>query len=195
MIADHAARVFRAKPTADSLSMDPSDGGGWCECPDCAKLGSVSTRVAILANVAAESANGLDLGPKYVGLYAYNQHAAPPAVDIHPNVIPSATTAFIGGGLSYDEVVRGWQAKGATMGTYDYLSVVAWDWNLPRGGAAHDSPTSRACCPRSTAWASGSTTPRPATAGGRAGSGTTWPAASSGTSARPNSRPRSSTTS
>ena len=135
LIADHAARVFRANPTADSLSMDPSDGGGWCECPDCARLGSVSTRVAMLANIAAESANGLDLGPKYVGLYAYNQHAAPPAIKVHPNVIPSATTAFIGGGLSYDEVVRGWQAQGATMGTYDYLSVVAWDWNLPRGGA------------------------------------------------------------
>jgi hypothetical protein len=69
-------------------------------------------------------------------MYAYNQHAAPPKGRVHPNVIPSATTAFIGGGLTFDQVVAGWQARGATMGVYDYLSVVDWDWNLPRGGAA-----------------------------------------------------------
>ena len=31
-----------------------------------------------------------------------------------------------------DQVVQGWQAMDATMGCYDYLSVIAWDWNLPR---------------------------------------------------------------
>src|SRR5688500_10291371 len=68
-------------------------------------------------------------------MYAYNQHSAPPRVKVHPNVIPSATTAFIGGGFTFDQVVSGWQAQGASMGVYDYLSVVGWDWNLPRGGA------------------------------------------------------------
>jgi hypothetical protein len=136
LVADHAARTLRANPAADSVSLDPSDGGGWCECPECRRMGSVSDRVATLANEAAAAANGLGLGPKYVGVYAYNLHAAPPAVRVHPNVIPSATTAFIGGGLSFDQVVAGWQRQGATMGVYDYLSVVDWDWNLPRGGAA-----------------------------------------------------------
>jgi len=33
-------------------------------------------------------------------------------------------------------VLTGWQKQGATMGVYDYFSVVDWDWNLPRGGGA-----------------------------------------------------------
>jgi hypothetical protein len=136
LVADHAVRVFQANPKADSISMDPSDGGGWCECDECKKLGAVSDRVVTLANEVAEASNGLGLRPKYVGMYAYNQHATPPRMKVHPNVIPSATTAFIGGGLSFDQVVTGWQKQGATMGVYDYLSVVDWDWNLPRGGAA-----------------------------------------------------------
>jgi hypothetical protein len=121
--------------------MEPSDGGGWCECEECAKLGSPSDRALTLANEVAEAINRMGLGPKYVGMYAYNQHAAPPHVRVHPNVIVSATTAFITGGLTFDSVIAGWQAQGATLGVYDYLSVVDWDWNLPRGGAG--SKTSR----------------------------------------------------
>ena len=45
LVAAHAVREFTAHPERDSISMDPSDGGGWCECPDCVRLGSVSNRV------------------------------------------------------------------------------------------------------------------------------------------------------
>ena len=136
LVVAHARRVFEKNPQADSISMDPSDGGGWCECSDCAEVGSVSNRVVMLANEVAAAINQLDLGPKYVGMYAYNRHAAPPTLRVHPRVIPSATTAFIGGGYTFDQVVEGWQAQGATLGVYDYLSVVDWDWNLPRGAKA-----------------------------------------------------------
>jgi len=134
LVVAHAVRTFTASPQLASISMDPSDGGNWCECDACAKLGGVSNRVVLLANEVATGINGLGLGAKYVGMYAYNKHSAPPTIKVHPNVIPSATTAFIGGGFTFDQVVRGWQAQGATMGVYDYLSVVDWDWNLPRGG-------------------------------------------------------------
>jgi hypothetical protein len=135
LVVEHAVRTVRANPRLDSISMDPSDGGNWCECDECAKIGSVSNRVVTLANEVAVGINQLDMGPKYVGMYAYNKHSAPPTIKVHPQVIPSATTAFIGGGFTFDQVVAGWQAQGATMGVYDYLSVVDWDWNLPRGGS------------------------------------------------------------
>ncbi len=131
-----AVAQFKKTPQQDSISMDPSDGGGWCECDACAHLGSVSDRVVTLANEVAVAINALGLGAKYVGHYAYNQHSAPPHIRVDPHVIPSATTAFITGGFTFDQVLKGWQAQGATMGVYDYLSVVDWDWNLPRGGAA-----------------------------------------------------------
>jgi hypothetical protein len=135
LVADHAVRYFRKNPAADSISMDPSDGGNWCECENCSKL-SVSDRVVMLANDVAAAINQLGLGEKYVGMYAYNQHSAPPTIRVHPNVIPSATTGFIGGGYTFEQVVSGWQAQGARLGCYDYLSVVDWDWNLPRGCSA-----------------------------------------------------------
>jgi hypothetical protein len=136
LVADHAARAVKANPALDSLSMDPSDGDNWCECAPCAALGSVSNRVLTLANEAARAMNEAGAGPKYVGTYAYNRHSAPPSVQAHPNVIVSATTAFIGGGFTFDQVVDGWKGRGATIGVYDYLSVVDWDWNLPRGAKA-----------------------------------------------------------
>lgn len=134
LVVDHAVRTLRANPSLDSVSMDPSDGGNWCECEPCARMGSVSDRVLTLANEVAAAINDLGLGPKYVGMYAYNFHSTPPKGRAHPNVIVSATTAFIGGGFTFDQVLEGWKAKGATMGVYDYLSVIDWDWNLPRGG-------------------------------------------------------------
>ena len=134
-VVEWAVAQFKKNPQQDSISMDPSDGGGWCECDACAQLGGVSDRVVTLANEVAIAINALGLGAKYVGHYAYNQHCAPPRIRVDPHVIPSATTAFITGGFTFDGVLTGWQKQGATMGVYDYLSVVDWDWNLPRGGA------------------------------------------------------------
>lgn len=99
LVVSWAVERIKADPALDSLSMDPSDGGGWCECGPCAEIGSISNRVVTLANEVAEAINNLDLGPKYVGLYAYNLHSAPPTGRVHPRVVPSATTAFITGGL------------------------------------------------------------------------------------------------
>jgi hypothetical protein len=136
LVVNWAVAQFKANPQLDSISMDPSDGGGWCECADCARFNRISDRVVTLANEVATAINELGIGSKYVGLYAYNHHCAPPTQRVHPNVIPSATTAFITGGFTFDLVLKGWQAQGATMGVYDYLSVVDWDWNLPRGATA-----------------------------------------------------------
>ncbi len=136
LVVAHAVRFFQDHPKADSISLEPSDGGGWCECAECARMGSVSDRVVTLAGDAAQAVNGLGLGPKCVGIYAYNEHCAPPHVAVHPNVIPSVTTAFLREGLTFDQIVDGYRAKGTTLGVYDYLSVVDWDWNLPRGAKA-----------------------------------------------------------
>ncbi len=131
LVVEHAVRQVRARPELDSISMDPSDGNLWCECDACARMGSVSDRVVTLANEVAAAVNDLGLGEKYVGMYAYNRHSPPPAVDVHPKVIVSSTTAFLRGGLTQEQIIDGWQARGATMGIYDYFSVIAWDWNLP----------------------------------------------------------------
>ncbi len=130
LVVEHAKRT--AAPGTDSISMDPSDGGGWCQCAECEAMGSVSNRVLTLANEVAAGINSLGRGDIYVGMYAYSHHCAPPTIDVHPKVIVSATTGFLTGGYTFEQVVEGWQARGATMGVYAYFTVVAFDHSLPR---------------------------------------------------------------
>ena len=132
LVVAHAVRVFTANPALDSISLDPSDGAGWCECADCAAVGSVSDRVITLANDVAEAINDLGLGPKYVGTYAYNQHSPPPSIKVHPRVVASIATSFIRGGYTIEELVEGWQAQEAVIGIRDYHDVFPWSHDLPR---------------------------------------------------------------
>lgn len=148
LVVDHVVRTIKASPGLDSVSMDPSDGGNWCTCEACQAMGSPSDRALTLANEVAHAINELGLGDKYVGMYAYNEHSPPPKVIADPHVIISVTTAFLRGGFSFDQIIEGWQAQGATTGVYDYLSVVAWDWNLPGGGKAAQLAAVRESIPR-----------------------------------------------
>jgi hypothetical protein len=133
----YALQFFEKNPEADSVSVDPSDGGHWCECADCVKMGPPNDRATILANTVAEGVTK-KLGPnRYVGMYAYNYHSEPPSVKVHPNVIISVATAFIKGGLKLDDLISGWAARGATLGIREYYSVNTWDRDLP--GAARGS--------------------------------------------------------
>ncbi len=131
-----ALAKFAADPTLDSVSMDPSDGGGWCECDACKKLGTVSDQALTLANEVAAAVNEKYPG-NLVGIYAYNYHSPPPTIKVHPQVVVSAATAFIKGGQTIDEIISGWADHGATLGIREYYSVNTWDRDQPahaRGG-------------------------------------------------------------
>lgn len=129
---DHFART----PGLDSVSVDPSDGGGWCECPQCKALGSVSDRALTLANDVAAAVTAKH-GQKLIGMYAYSQHSPPPTIKVHPNVVISVATSFITGGYSVDQLMDGWHKQGATLGVREYYAVSTWDRDLP--GAARGS--------------------------------------------------------
>jgi len=136
LICNYAVQQFDKNPDMDCISMDPSDGGNWCECKQCAALGSVSDQAVTLANAVAEAINKKH-NDKYVGMYAYNYHSPSPGIEVHPNVIISCATAFIKGGLTLDEIIKGWSDKGATIGVREYYSVNTWSRDMPgraRGG-------------------------------------------------------------
>lgn len=132
LVVGDAVQGLKAQPDRDSISMDPSDGGGWCECDACRAMGSPSDRALTLANDVAAAINDLGLGEKYVGMYAYNDHSPPPSIKAHPNVVISVATSFIRGGYSIEELVSGWQAQDAVVGIRDYHDVFAWSHDLPR---------------------------------------------------------------
>ncbi len=130
LVVDYAIKYFEQNPDADSISMEPSDGGGWCECENCARMGSISDRALTLANEVAEAVSK-KFGNKYVGMYAYNLHSPPPTIKVHPNVIISVATAFIRGGYTVDQLIEGWAKKGAMIGIREYYGVNVWDRDLP----------------------------------------------------------------
>lgn len=136
LVLANALRHMAENPLLDSISLDPSDGGGWCECEACAKMGSVSDRVVTLANEVAAVLNAKYPG-KIVGIYAYAYHSPPPHVRVHPQVVVSVATAFLRGGTTLDESLAAWLAQGARLGIREYYSVNVWDRDLPgaaRGG-------------------------------------------------------------
>ncbi|MHC4641351.1 MAG: DUF4838 domain-containing protein, partial [Planctomycetota bacterium] len=130
LVANHAIKYFENDPDRDSISMDPSDGGNWCQCDKCAALGSISDRALTLANQVARAIES-KFENKYVGMYAYNYHSPPPSIRVHPNVIISIATAFIKGGYTLDELIAGWSKQGATIGMREYYAVFPWDHDLP----------------------------------------------------------------
>ncbi len=136
LVVKDALEQFEKDPTRDSISCDPSDGGGWCECVECAKIGSVSDRALMLANDVAEAVNASKPG-RLIGMYAYSEHSPPPGFQAHPQVVISVATGFIRGGYTVDQLISGWQVKAKILGIREYYSVNTWDRDLPgaaRGG-------------------------------------------------------------
>ncbi|MHC4880326.1 MAG: DUF4838 domain-containing protein [Planctomycetota bacterium] len=136
LVVRDAVRQIEEEPGRDSVSLDPSDGGSWCECQACLEMGSISDRVIILANAAAEAINDLGHGEKYVGTYAYNYHSPPPTVKVHPNVVVSLATAFIKGDQTFDEMLTGWSRKADLIGIREYYGLPVWHQSMPGTGKA-----------------------------------------------------------
>ena len=130
LVVSDALKQLADKSDRQSVSLEPADGGGWCECKECKKMGSVSDRVVTLANDVAAAIEKKH-PDKYVGIYAYNQHSPPPTVKVHPRVVVQVATAFIQGGHSVDQLMTGWQKQNATIGVREYYSVNTWDRDLP----------------------------------------------------------------
>jgi len=138
LIVDNRLAELERNPEVESVSIDPSDGGGWSESPEAAAMGSISDQMVTLGNeVAAAIVDRFGEG-KYVGFYAYNEHSPPPSIQIHPNVIVSIATSFIRGGYTVDDLIRGWANRGATIGVREYYSVYVWDRDLPGRASGSD---------------------------------------------------------
>ncbi len=127
---EYARRFFRDNPDATVVSLSPNDGGGYCECPKCEALGSISDRTLIFANQVADAIRD-EFPGKYVAFYAYYLNAPPPTVDGRDNVIVYIATRFITGGYTFEQLVEGWSKHVKHLGIRDYYSVLPWNWGLP----------------------------------------------------------------
>jgi hypothetical protein len=144
LVQGYAVRQFEADTRLRAVSLEPSDGGGWEGCPGDASIGSPSNRAVTLANAVASKINSGQGPARFVGMYAYNQHAEPPTLPVHSNVVVFAATAFLPAGRTVLDILQGWQARGereggTLLGVRDYYSVNTWDRDLP-GSARASSP-------------------------------------------------------
>lgn len=137
LVVEDALAQFAKDPELQSISIDPSDGGGWCECTACARLGSVSDQAVTLANAVAEAVTA-GHSDRFVGMYAYSQHSPPPTIVVHPRVVISVATAFIKGGYSVDQLLAGWSKQAQILGIREYYGVNVWDRDLPGQGRGSD---------------------------------------------------------
>lgn len=129
LVVNDTLNRFSTFPTLQSVSLEPSDNFGWCECAPCAALGSISDRVVTLNNQVAEAVQAVYPDQKYLGMYAYAAHSSPPSINVNPRIVVSVATAL--SGFSATQLLDGWGAKGATLGVREYYSVTMWDKDLP----------------------------------------------------------------
>ncbi len=132
LVINDALKQFEQDPTLQSVSLDPSDGGGWesDSCKDAQVYKSITDRVITLANLVAEAVTK-KYPDKFIGVYAYNQHSPPPTIKVHPRVIPSIATSFIRGGYTLDQLLAGWNEKAEQIGIREYYGVYSWSRDLP----------------------------------------------------------------
>lgn len=133
---EYALNAFRKRPELNMISVEPNDGGGYCECENCRSIGSVSDMTFHFANIIARELRK-EFPNKFVGLYAYAYHSDPPKFKLEPNVYVQVTTGFRYTNLSFEEQVEAFRKLGAKVGVYDYFSVYPWSWDMP--GAAKAS--------------------------------------------------------
>jgi hypothetical protein len=131
MAVDYALNYLRQNPTIQAVSLEPSDGGGMCECELC-KDKSIPDRVFGLANEAARAVEKEFPGQgKLVTLYAYYEHTDPPSFALEPNVFVLLTHGYNQSTHSFDNLVDLWVQKSKMMGYYEYFSVWQSDRDMP----------------------------------------------------------------
>lgn len=126
----YALDYFARHPDEDMVSLEPSDGGGYCECAQCRATGSVPERVHALTNEVAKAV-AAEYPGKYVGTYAYSLHSEPPSFGMAPNVYVQITAGFTRGRYTFLQLIDQWAKHVRQLGIYEYFAVWAWGRDLP----------------------------------------------------------------
>jgi hypothetical protein len=130
LVADYALDYFKVRPEQQTVSIEPSDGGGWDESPAGKAIGTPSDQMVVLANEVIDAVRE-KYPTKKVAFYAYNAHSPAPSLKLHPGVVVNVATAFIKGGFTFDELAKGWNDQGAEIGVREYYSIFMWNKGLP----------------------------------------------------------------
>jgi hypothetical protein len=112
------------------VSMEPSDGGGFCNTPACLAIGKPSDQAFYLTNAAAKEVQKKFPG-SWVGSYAYNEHVVPTKYILEPNVFVMIANGFNRSKYSTEELLGLWGKKTKKTGVYEYLHVYEGAMDMP----------------------------------------------------------------
>lgn len=141
---------------ANSISMSPSDGLGFCECNYCfgtAKGGLVKDTMGsffsvrpdgvLICTVSETMFNAINLVAQEVrkkypnvilGCYGYSAYSHPPTFKLEPNIFIQTTTHYRRTPLTLQEQMNLWGKRASQIGIRGYWSVYQWDWDNPTVG-------------------------------------------------------------
>ena len=128
---EYVRGYFRANPSIMMASLSPNDGGGYCQCDNCAAMGSISDQTLTYANGVAEAIAD-EFPDKYLGMYAYYLNCDPPSVQGHPQIVIFIATSFLQGDYTVTELVDGWSGKVKQIGIRDFLDTILWSSDMPQ---------------------------------------------------------------
>jgi len=127
LIREKAVELLRKNPWARYFSIEPIDGGGWCQCPKCRKLdaapGNYTDRVMTLANEITEALEKAFPGEgKAARFFAYQGYANLPVRtrargDLQVEVTRGAP-----------ELVSGWAKYVGNLQRWDYNGWFTFKW-------------------------------------------------------------------
>ncbi|MFC2071744.1 DUF4838 domain-containing protein [Chloroflexota bacterium] len=122
------ARSELSDPEKGSAAISPNDGLGWT--PPWNTNQEITDKVFYLSNAVAENISA-DFPEKYITTYAYSKYSNVPTDNFTANVLVQIATNFNFSGLTTEEQIAGFAARGATVGIRGYLDVFSWYGGSP----------------------------------------------------------------
>lgn len=113
------------------ISVEPSDGGKFCECSECQKLGGISNQVFHFAKLVADSMNKV-YPDVQIHLYAYNFHSDTPSFKLPHNLIVAVAPAGFQSIYRYNMMLIEWAKHHNNLYLRDYFGIPQWTGDLPR---------------------------------------------------------------
>jgi hypothetical protein len=131
LFCDYAEEVATKNIQRIALSVEPSDGGKFCSCSECKKLGSISNQVFFLANEVAKRFKKQKISTK-VYLYAYNLHSEIPGFILEDNITVQVIPRGFQRIYQPEVMMSIWGAYHSDLFYRDYFGIPQWTGDMPR---------------------------------------------------------------
>jgi|GEM_PF-2836978 len=131
LYVQYLKETFKKDPDRLIAPISPSDGGGFCTCANCRKLGNISNQVFYLANILGKGIQK-DYPQKQLFHYAYHSYSEVPDFAVENNIL----VAVVPNGFQYiyypEALLDVWAKHHKNISYREYLGIPQWTGDFPR---------------------------------------------------------------